>query len=144
MSTELQSQVSASYRDYSPEFKAAALAAYEANGCNLSGTAKELNIPFQTLDYWIRTADRNSQFQNAVKADLASECEQIAYKVTGIAKETLDDPVKAAKIPFAALMTGGAVAIDKMLLLRNQPTSITLHVERTEISVMLAQSLADE
>ena len=148
MSTELATiptpQVSQTYRDYSPEFKAAAIAAYEANDCNLTGTAKELSIPFQTLDYWIRTADRRSQFQMGVKADLASEYEAIAFQTTRIAKETLDDPERAAKIPFAALMTGGAVATDKMLVLRNQPTSITLTIERQELTVLLQQALDDE
>jgi transposase-like protein len=141
VTTELIPQVSATYRDYSPEFKAAAIAAYEANNCNLTGTAKELSIPFQTLDYWVRTADRNSHFQSAAKEDLATECEKIAYKVTGIAHETLDNPERAAKIPFAALMTGGAVAIDKMLLLRGQPTQITATIERNSLTVVLASAI---
>jgi transposase-like protein len=42
------------YQDYSPEFKAEAIAHYEANGENYTLTAKQLGIPPDTVRYWTR------------------------------------------------------------------------------------------
>lgn len=118
-------QSTAVYRDYSAEFKAKALVALKANDNNILRTAHQLDIPEPTLRRWIANGGpRDHTLQERKSADLANEFEDIAFQVTGIARDRLSDPDKADKINFQQLMTGGGIAVDKMRILRELPTSI--------------------
>lgn len=118
-------QSTAVYRDYSAEFKAKALVTLKANDNNILRTAHQLGIPEPTLRRWIANGGpRDHTLQERKSADLANEFEDIAFQVTGIARDRLSDPDKADKINFQQLMTGGGIAVDKMRILRELPTSI--------------------
>jgi len=115
------------YRDYSTDLKVEALAAWEANGKNLRETARQLQIPHQTLDYWIRDAGRLSELQTEKKGELADRLETIAYSLV----ESIDSH-DLSIVPLQNKATTLAIAIDKMQLLRGMPTSITANTQAIE------------
>ncbi len=108
------------YRHYSDDRKAEILAAVDANGGNVKDTADQLGIPSQTIDYWK---------QGHVHADVLKIRDEkhlpLADRLEALAHQLVD--VLPDKIPDASLVqaaTAMAIAIDKMRLLREQPTSI--------------------
>jgi transposase-like protein len=129
----------AQYRSYPEETKAALVAAIEANNGNVHATAKLFDVPHDTAYYWWYNSDRYSEFQKRVgKLSLADGIELIAEK----AKDSLiehDFSIVTARDKAAIL----SVAVDKMQLLRGQPTSITESLDRQELTLVL-QSALDE
>jgi len=111
------------YRDYPEEKKAEALLAYEANSFNVSQTARQLGIPRQTLDYWIKDAERFAEIQKGKRGILADRLENIAYSLV----DSIDSH-DLSIVPLQNKATSLAIAIDKMQLLRGQPTSISQSV----------------
>ena len=125
------------YQDYSPERKAEVLALVEANAGNVLQTSRETGIHHATIRYWQENSHRFSEIQKRKQEDLATRYEHLAHI-------TLDN--WEAKVPdasLAQLATASAIATDKMLLLRGQPTSIVETVDRTEISVVLESILGE-
>jgi hypothetical protein len=111
-----------SRRRYSDDERAAALAALAANGGNVPLTARQLDIPEQTLRNW--TAGRRhpeaSQMGDEKRPPLADAFEALAGKLLdGIT------PAKITETGVKDLTTSAAIAVDKMRLLREQPTSIS-------------------
>lgn len=148
MSTELfdVQPLPTTYRDYSIEFKTEALVRLKANNSNVLRTANELGIPEPTLRMWVRYGiGRHRELYERKSAELASNFEEIAFRVTELAEERLNDPEKSEKINFTQLMTGGAIATDKSLLLRGQPTSI-IASSNNDLSELLSsvQAIAHE
>ncbi len=123
------------YADYSLERKAEVLALITANNGNIDQTARETGIPHQTIRHWYANRERFSHLESKKIVQLADECESDARYYFSLARD------KAPDAPFNHLMTGAAIAVDKMLLLRGQPTSITASYERQELTVLLDTSL---
>lgn len=109
-------------RRYSDEDRANALAALAANGGNLAQTARQLGIPRATLQRWLEGSAHPEAAANAApkKAALADRLEELAGQLLdGV---TLD---KIAGSGPKELLTSLGIAVDKMQLLRGQPTAIT-------------------
>lgn len=109
-------------RRYSDTQKADALVALDANGGNVIGTSRLIGIPEKTLEEWSKNRRINEDvaiLREGKREDLADRLEDIAHKL-------LDS--MASKIPDANLSNVSVsfgIAVDKMRLLREQPTSIT-------------------
>lgn len=105
---------------YSDEEKANALTHLDANNGNVELTAHEMGIPRGTLQYW----ERGEVHPEVIKIKLeerlplADRLEQLAHMLA----DALPDKIENANLQQAA--TSMAIAIDKMRLLRGEPTSI--------------------
>ena len=109
-------------RHYSDEDRAAALAALRANGGNVRRTAGQVGVPASTLAGWAAGdhAPVGAELRAGKKLELADRFEEIARAALG--------RVTAAKLDEAnapQLLTAAGIAVDKMRLLREQPTEIT-------------------
>ena len=124
------------YTDYSPERKAEILALLDANGGNVTRTANEAGIQYSTLQYWQANKERFNEFRQQKELDLASKFESNAHLlVNSISEHDLSTASLSQKATAAGIM------VDKMQLLRNQPTSITQHVNSESLTVVLQQVL---
>jgi transposase-like protein len=107
-------------RRYSDEGRAAALAALAANAGNVARTAKQLGIPARTLESWAK-GERHpeaAQMCDEKKGPMADALQQAARKIV----DSLAGKIERASLKDAAIAFG--VLIDKMRLLRDQPTDI--------------------
>lgn len=124
-------------RSYTPEDKAASLAALAANGGNLAKTAAQVGVPRKTLAEWQKqqtprggvadasppkkaAAEQVAKLLPGAKVALSDRLEQVASALV----DKMDDPEKIAAATLSQLAVAAGVAIDKMRLLREQPTSI--------------------
>ena len=136
MSAVLEREPPKVYQDYSLERKAEVIALVQANGGNVLQTARETGIPHQTIRLWLDKPERFSSLEKQKQEDLAKKLENQAHLYLDLAAG------KAAEAPFNHLMTGAGIAIDKMQLLRGQPTNITESVERQELVCILQSALS--
>ena len=105
------------------DLKAKAVAALAANQGNVYRTAKQLGVSRATISKWASKAETEPTFAVEVaakKRDLADMCEDLARKLC--AAMLTDERIEAAK--YGELNSGYGTSIDKMRLLREQPTSI--------------------
>lgn len=108
-------------RKYSDSERAAALAAVDLNGGNVDRTARDLGIPRKTLDEWVKGRSSNwemAELRQAQKKDIADKIEDLVH----IILDAMPDKVEKAGLSACAVSVG--VGIDKMRLMRNQPTGI--------------------
>ena len=111
-------------RRYSDDEKAAAIALYDFNSNldkPLAVTSKALQIPDSTLQRWTdgEAVSENAQaLREEKKKSIDELCEEYARQALSKLIPNLDD-IKPRD--FASI----GIAIDKMLLLRGQPTQIT-------------------
>jgi transposase len=109
-------------RRYTDEDRANALAALAANGGSIALTARQLNIPPQTLRQWARGArhPEATQMSDEKKLPLADAFEALS-------RQLLDGitPEKIKRTGVKDLATSAGIAVDKMQLLRGEPTEIT-------------------
>lgn len=108
-------------RSYSDEEKAEALAALAANGGDVSETARSLQIPRLTLQHWAQgrgVQPRVFQKEQEKREGLAERLEALAHRLVDV----IDKKADTATARDAATAMG--IAVDKMRLLREQPTSI--------------------
>lgn len=125
------------YRDYPEDLKAAVINAIQTNGGNVLATARLFNLPQDTVYYWWRNSDRFCEIQKTVAShSLADKLETIAHTYTDSLADH-DLQIVSARDKAAIL----SVTIDKMQLLRGQPTSISASIERTELTVILQHAL---
>lgn len=106
---------------YTNEQKEAALVALAANGDNYAKTAKDQNVTERQLRRWSKgdhVPPEMSENVRLIKTTLADRAEVIAGKLLGRVEATVD----TATIMQAA--TTFAIMVDKMRLLREEPTSI--------------------
>src|SRR4029453_14823292 len=95
------------------------LAAVAANGGNVRRTAAQLGVPKATLQGWA-SGDRHpeaSAHAAGKKPDMADALEAVAWKLI----EALPGKVARASLSQTAVAAG--IAIEKMRLLREPPTS---------------------
>lgn len=95
----------------------------EVNGGNVLKTSRELGIPLATLWTWVNGRKRASllKLKEERKGDLAEALEELAWQVL----ESTPRKIEGASLKDATLSL--AIAVDKMRLLRGQPTTITQH-----------------
>ena len=109
---------------YSDRQKAEALAALDANAGNLRRTSRQIGIPVTTLWDWRNGRGTNgdvSELRTQKKGELAGELTEIAWKLAG----DLQRGEKRRKASLVQIATSMAIVIDKALLLRGQPTSVS-------------------
>ncbi|HYH63586.1 MAG TPA: transposase [Urbifossiella sp.] len=111
-------------RRYSDDERASALAALAANGGKVKPTAKQLGIAETTLRQWAEghRHPEAAQMSALKKGPLADRLEEIAWQLA----DALPGKVETASLQQTA--TSLAIAIDKMQLLRNKPTTINRDV----------------
>jgi len=115
-------------RRYSDDDRATALAALAANGGAVLATSLQLGIPVGTLERWANGSRHPEARQMAVKkkASLADQCEKVAWQLLKLV------PKKAAEAPLNHVAVAFGIAVDKMRLLREQPTEITEEAGKAE------------
>jgi hypothetical protein len=122
-------------RRYSDAEKATFLTALRANNGNMLKTSREMHVPIKTLQHW-----RDGEGVNADVAEIGKEkersladmSEQLARTIWG----DMMDAGRREKAGYGHLNAAFGTAIDKMRLLRDQPTSIT-RTDSLEASIRL-------
>lgn len=117
------------YRNYSDDEKAVTIAYFDA--CqNYKMTGRECGIPEATVRLWVQNRDMPSapsaESVTKKRGCLADKLEQLAHSIVDVA------PDKIGEAPLAASMTALGIAVDKMRLLREQPTTIAAQVKTVE------------
>lgn len=111
-------------RNYTNEDRINAVLAVKANGGRIKPVADALGIPRPTLITWVKGQSHPEVAKEAEKPErrlpLADEFENIAYRCLG----GLTDEKIEAMNGVDLLKTAG-ISVDKMRLLREQPTVIT-------------------
>ena len=134
----LQARAVIGYQDYSADRKAEVLALVKANGGNVARVAKELNIAHQTIFNWLKQADRYSHLERQKQSDLALKLENNAHMLA----DSIGDH-DLTIVPLASKATALGIMVDKMQLLRGQPTSINVSLDREDLSSFLDATLSD-
>lgn len=134
----LQARALTGYKDYSAERKAEVLALVTANGGNVARVAKETGIAHQTIFNWLKQAQRYSHLEQRKQTELAQKLENNAHM---LADSIADHDLSI--VPLASKATALGIMVDKMQLLRGEPTSITANVDRQELSVTLNSALGE-
>src|SRR5262245_49394675 len=108
-------------RRYSDHEKAEALAMLAANAGNVAQTARQVNVPRQTLQHWPAGEGLSPavpELEHEKKGGLADRLERLARCLV----EDMPGKIGAANLRHCAVCLG--VTIDKMLLLRDQPKGL--------------------
>jgi len=130
------------YREYSESFKAQALIALDLNDGNVALTARQLNMPRDTLASWsngVGISQEVLKIQRGVKGPLADEFESTARMYL----EHAQKPEIIEKTSGYYAVVGASDAMKSAQLLRGQPTSITESHNQTELNVVLSDALAE-
>lgn len=127
-------------RRYSDEDRSNALAALAANGGNVERTAKQLRIPETTLRHWARGErhPETAQMGEQKKGPLADAMEEVVFVLVGMM------PEKAKDAPLKDIGVTVGIAVDKIRLLRDQPTSISASALTDEQRLQQLQELLDQ
>jgi hypothetical protein len=126
---------------YTDADKAAALAHLQSKGCGITEAARDLGLPVATLKDWVSgkyLPSTTREKYGAIKEGMSARLEEIVYQVIDAIPE---------RIPTASLRDLGAilaVAIDKMRLLRNEPTEITESMDRRAMLERLIERTMEE
>lgn len=126
------------YRDYPVELKAAVIAAIEQNGGNVLATSKLFNLPPDTVRYWWANSDRFREIQTASVANLADKLEDLAQNTADSMTEH-----DLSVVTYADKARALGIVIDKMQLLRGQPTEIAVSASKVDLTVTLTEALSD-
>lgn len=109
-------------RQYTEADKAAALVMVKTCGGNISEAARKLGFPRPTVQAWVYGDGTNSavvEKEATLKGDLAAKCEELAWMIAhGI------NPEKVEMATLPQMTTAFGTLVDKMRLLREQPTTI--------------------
>lgn len=122
---------------YSDDARAAALAVLDANGGNLSRSAREAGVPPSTLDRW--RSDRSKvgspELRDQKRMEAADVYRSIESKAGGLLDRALDliAPATVATDPryLTALNTVAGTATDKRQVLTGLPTERVEHTTLT-------------
>lgn len=135
---DIKTSQAVTYTDYSPEQKAAAIAHCEANNGNWKITARQLGYPRDTVRYWFENRERYAQFHTSKRGDLIQKLDERTHLLVDSIT-----PEKIADANLSQIATAAGIMIDKSQLLKGLPTSISENIERNELTVVLADALAD-
>jgi len=124
------------YRTYPAEVKASIIAAIENNGGNVAATAKLFCLPEDTVRYWWHNSERFREVQGTSGLKLADKLEVLAH--SNVDSLTTHD---LSIVSYSDKARALGVIIDKMQLLRGEPTSITANIDRQDITIYLQSSL---
>lgn len=107
---------------YSPDKRAEVMAHLEANGGNVSSTSRDTGVPRKTIERWRDGKDElDEDLVEQKKEDLAETLEKLAFSFcTALSKR-----LRSGKADTKEMCVGLGIAVDKLLLLRGSPTSIT-------------------
>src|SRR5262249_49571214 len=142
-------------RSWTAEEVATALAMVQACGGSVEAASRECGAPARTLDRWVaapraRTGDserRETARARMVEAALPNARAALADKLERVANRCFDaiTPAKVrASNDIRALATSGAIAIDKMRLLREQPPAPSQAEQKMADAVaQAAQAIVD-
>jgi hypothetical protein len=124
--------------NYTPMFRAAVLAALDANGGNVKKTAREFGIKSMTLKGWATNRTKTDpELRTLKKIELDQVLEDFARQMCGI---TISK-VKGLSLRDLGIALG--ITIDKILLLRGQPNVISKS-ETAAATIDLTQLSRDE
>lgn len=124
-------------KQYSDSEKATALALLDANGGNVSGTARQLGIPAKTLENWAKHKGVGPDVANigeVKKRALADKLEDLAHQIIDSA------PGKIEKAGLKDSLIAFGTAVDKMQLLRGKPTAIIAESARATVRDIIEQT----
>jgi transposase-like protein len=127
-------------RRYSDEERAAALTVLDFCDGNVQEAARRLGMPWTTLDNWAkgRVNAGVSKVREHKNAELASRFEEIVLRALELLPEKLENA------PVNQLITAAAIAVDKMLLLRGQPTEVSeIRMTETEATERIGALIAE-
>lgn len=130
---------------YTPEEKAAGLAALAANGDDVSKAARDLGVSRSTLRRWRDNApEAVRQIGQQKKADLAELLEGLARKAAGVQDTLLDhvaqgDHLEDALAHWSDVNRVMGTALDKAANLRGEPSARTVH----ELSIKFVDDWRD-
>lgn len=132
-------------RRYDDKFRASAVVMLEAAGYpdkdgSLMEVARHLGVPHNTIRAWYH-AEHNpppSELRQEKKRELVIELEEIAYLLIKAIPGKIDE----ANLQQTA--TSMAIAIDKMQLLKGQPTLIVELTNLLKEGVITPQDIIDE
>lgn len=120
-------------RQYTDADRAAALAVLDLHAGDVGKAARLLGIPRKTLEGWARgRTEVPAELRRQKRAELAVQLEAIAHLILDLVSERLP----TASVP--QLFTGLGITIDKMQLLKRQPTAITNTTHRPDLSRLSA------
>jgi transposase-like protein len=129
-------------RIYTDEFRAAALAALDAEGGmskpgSIPSVAKQLDMPESTLWGWAK--GRNNPPPSNLRTLKSNELSNLIKKEIG---EILEDmPGKRTEADYKAMGTVLGIMVDKLQLLTGKPTEISEEVEQVTFDL---SGLTDE
>jgi transposase-like protein len=109
-------------RHYTDDERSDALAALAANGGNVEKTAEQVGVPAATLGHWAAGRRHPEALHMA-----GEKKEALADRLEALANQLVDDmglPAKRKAANLRQLAVAFGVCIDKMRLLREQPTLI--------------------
>jgi len=126
-------------RSYSDEEKGNALAALAANGGNALLTSQQTGVPRTTLQKWADGA-----VHPCVPEMGQQKRQELADRLEGLAHRLVDAiPGKIADSDLKQLSVSLGIAVDKMRLLREQPTSIEGHDLSDDEKLAMLRQLAE-
>ncbi len=121
-------------RQYSDSEKAEYLAALDANGGNIRHTARQTGVAATTLADWANgrgVVPECTQLRAQKKEMLKDRLESLAHALLdGMSRRVQSEEVSAVSLKDLATTFG--IAVDKMLLLKGDPTSINQHSTMSE------------
>lgn len=123
---------------YTDAQKADALAALDANGGNQYKTARQIGVPRKTLAEWANGRHTNvdvATMRQGKQVALAERLEMLA----NLLLDALPGKLDSASAKDAAITLG--IALDKMQLLRGEPTSIHESLSEDERAARVAELL---
>lgn len=132
---------------YSETDRAVALAALEANGGNLTRTAKQLGMSIHTLRRWRNQhADplNTAPLKNATSDILPAARANIADRLRDFIHQALDiAPGKLDEANLQHVFTAIGISVEKAQLLDGKPTGIEKHEHQSvEVSERAAEAAA--
>lgn len=130
-------------RQYSDNDKAVALATLDANGGDVPKTAKMLKVPPSTLADWSKNRGVNkevTEIRDIKKGGLADNLEKVAYKLTENLSIRAESELSVL-VPMKDMATSLGIVIDKMQLLKGEPTAINKNLTDEERAKKAAEIL---
>lgn len=130
-------------RRYSDNDKALALAALDANGGDVRKTAKTLRMPESTLSDWSKNRGVNkevTEIREVKKKELSEKLGEVAYKLTDNLLIRAESELSIL-VPMKDVATSLGIVVDKMQLLKGEPTSINKNLSDEERAERAAKIL---